>query len=107
MDKVFGQHGDVGLHQVKSIPIWAKKLKTINGFVVERGEGIHTHTLVCDDVSKVDLYDLEGTLYLHVKKDVQIYHEEHKLKTLTPGIYKKVLEREWDYESEESRKTQD
>ena len=107
MNKVYGQHGDVIFHEVKEVPERAKKVEIFSGFVVERGEGVHTHCLVTDDVSKVSAYELDGVLYLHVKEDVQIDHEEYKLRTLKPGIYKKVIEREFDYEDMESRNTRD
>jgi len=99
------QHGDVILVAVKEIPEGATKIKIKPGFIVERGEGVHTH--VIDDVSNLDVYRLNGTMYLQVKDKTLIDHEEHKAQVLEVMPQEKIIEREWDYESEEARKTLD
>jgi hypothetical protein len=104
MEKIVYQHGDILLKQSK-LPVTAKFLcKATKGFVVEKGEGVHLHTLVEGDV---DVYMDGETMYLKVNSPAKIDHEEHKIQTIRPGIVKKILEREWNYEDMESRKTQD
>ena len=51
MDKIVLIHGDVTIYETNSIPATAKKVCWKKGFVVERGEGVHTHILEneCDD----------------------------------------------------------
>lgn len=105
MKKISNQHGDLLFEAVDEIPKDAKRLKIKNGFVIERGEGIHTH--VFEDVSGIEVYEKEGSTYVRVKSDPKINHEEHGYQPLKPGTYKKRIERVWDYESEESRKVID
>jgi hypothetical protein len=105
MKKVINQHGDLLLQRVDAIPKGAKKLNVSNGYVLEKGEGVHTHVL--ENVNGVSVYEHEGKIYLKVDKTTTINHEEHGRQTLAPGIYEKNIERVWDYESEEARRTID
>ena len=121
MRKVEIQHGDVLWDLVDSIPEGAKKIKLPRDiFVVEKGEGIHTHTLVAERPDLVPLFDLvdvfekDGTLYVRPKEGgtVTTDHEEHGKRVMFPGkIYRKEsrqgIEREFDYEKEVERKTID
>jgi hypothetical protein len=103
--KVKNQHGDLLLVSA-SIPKKAKLVKAEDGFIVEQGEGVHAHIL--ESVADVEIYsDDDGTLYLKVNAPTKLLHEEHGCQVLTPGIYKKDIEREWDYELKEARKTMD
>ena len=45
MKKIIGQHGDVVLYQANNIPKTAKRIKWQKGFILEKGEGVHTHTI--------------------------------------------------------------
>jgi len=110
MEKIPNQHGDVILKEVDSIPSGAKKIKNADDvFVVEKGEGVHKHTIQAVELeTKLDVYEKEGILYFKPLTELPLTHEEHGIQTLTPGkIYKKVIEREFDYESMEARNTQD
>lgn len=102
--KIFIQQGDVILKNAV-IPNTAKKLKLGSRFIVEKGEGANTHMIT--EVEKIEAYEDNGTLYLKVNEPVKLSHEEHGTQVLEIGTYKKEIEREWDYESEEARKTQD
>lgn len=106
MDKISNQHGDLILKIVTEIPKSAKKIDNLGGkFIVERGEGVHVHEV---DTEGVEVYQDGDILYLKTNKKVTLTHEEHGAQILEPNkIYRKVIEREWDYESEEARKTQD
>lgn len=125
MKKISNQHGDVVLQRVIEIPKEAKKIKVDEGFIVEKGEGIHTHILkkksqkkvaVKDGISPlemnsmmdlVEVYEKGEDMYIKVKETVCIDHEEHGIQTLEPGIYKKNIEREFDYENEIERRVLD
>lgn len=124
MKKIANQHGDVVLEKVQSIPAEAKQLKAVHGFVVEKGEGVHTHVLkkvmpcsktaesplTLKDISEdVEIWALNDTMFIKVKKggSVVIDHEEHGKQVLEPGIYKKNIEREYDYEANEERRVID
>lgn len=104
-EMVYAQHGDVLIYKVEAIPNGAKKVNIQNGFVLERGEGVHTH--VINDVSGCEVYEKDGVMYLSVSSPVELDHEEHGVKVLEPGIYRKEIENEFDYESFEARKTVD
>lgn len=99
------QHGDVILEAVDAIPETAKKVEIKDGFVLERGEGVHTH--VFPDVEGIEVYEDNGNTYVRVSRPTKIDHEEHGLRTVRPGTYKKRIEAVWDYETEEARKVVD
>jgi len=120
MRKIENQHGDVLLEKVSEIPSDAKRLNFIDGFILEKGEGVHTHILtrrccvespiklkqIKDDV---EVYSINDTMYIKVKKGSEIIldHEEHGKQILKEGIYKKHIEREYDYEANEERRVID
>lgn len=105
MNKVVNQHGDLLLVEIEEVPAGAKRLKIEPGFIIERGEGVHTH--IFPDVSGIEVFEKDGETFVRVNKKTQLDHEEHGRQTLKPGIYKKRIERVWDYESEEARKVVD
>lgn len=106
MEKINNQHGDLFLIEVFEIPQSAKKVKDLQkGYVLERGEGIHTHIL--EDIEGVEVFEDKGDIYVRVSKEVRINHEEHGIQILKPGIHKKGIERCYDYEKEEARKVID
>jgi hypothetical protein len=105
--KVLHQHGDLILHEANAIPQGAKKITIKGNFILEKGEGVNLHELVVDD-GALEIYEANGTIYLKTHKPVQLTHKEHGTQTLEPNkIYKKVIEREFDYESNEARQTRD
>lgn len=102
--KVINQHGDC-IFVKTELPENAKMKKAKKGFVIEKGEGVHTHTLFAGDM---DIWvDAKGEMFIKANTPCTIDHEEHGKQVIEPGTYKKIIEREWDYESEEARKTQD
>jgi len=106
MEKVKYQHGDLLLKEIKSIPAGAKKISIGESFIIEKGEGVHTHLL---ETKGVEVYEKEGTLFVKTgNKKVELTHEEHGKQVLEPNrIYRKEIEREFDYENMEARNTQD
>lgn len=104
MDRIENQHGDL-LLVVSEIPEGAKRVKVNPGFVLERGEGVHTH--IFPDVQGIEVFEKDGETYVRVSKPTKLDHEEHGIQTVKPGVYKKRIERVWDYESEEARKVID
>jgi len=103
--KISNQHGDLFFALVPGFPEGAKRLEAVRGFVLERGEGVHTHVL--EDVEGVEIVEKDGEIYVRVDRPTRINHEEHGIQVLKPGTYKKCIERVWDYESEEARRTLD
>lgn len=100
------QHGDVILIAVDKIPDGAVKVELPpRNFIIEKGEGSHTHIIECTD--GLDVYEKDGVLYCVVDKDISLTHEEHGPQVITPGKIERKIEREWDYETEEARQTSD
>lgn len=104
MNIVKGQHGDVVLVKENKLPYNFKGKKAKKGFIVEKGEGVHTHEILDGDCY-VD--EIDGVMWLNLKSPTKITHEEHGVKILEPGIYRKEIENEFDYEAMEARKTRD
>ena len=102
---ITNQHGDVLLKKTTTIPKNSKKIKIKNGFIVEKGEGVHTH--VINDVKNLEVYMSGEDMYLNVLKELEIDHEEHGIQKIQPGIYKKEIERQFDYENEIERRVLD
>lgn len=106
MNKINNQHGDLLLVNITEIPGTAKKVKNLKkGYVLEHGEGVHTHIL--EDIEGVEVFEDKGDIYVRVSKPVRINHEEHGIQTLQPGIHKKIIERVYDYETQEARRVID
>ncbi len=108
MEKIIVQQGDLILNEVKSIPKTAKRISTKGNFILLKGEGVNTHELSGDLSSAVDIYQEGETIYLKTREPVNLVHQEHGTQTLEPNkIYKRVIEREFNYEDMEARNTQD
>lgn len=103
MNKIFAIHGDVTLIKLDKLPEGLKRLEWQKGFVLERGEGVHTHTIE----DECEIYEENGTLYLKVSNPIKIDHEEHGVEIIEPGIYRKEIEQVFDYEEMESRRVMD
>jgi hypothetical protein len=100
------QHGDVILVSIEKISDGAKQIKINAGFVVEKGEGIHTHVL--KTVEGVSVFEnTKKEIEMLVTTPTEIDHEEHGSKLIPPGIWKKEIENEYDAELDESFKTKD
>lgn len=106
MIKLYTQQGDCILEEVLKIPKTAKKIKLSTSLIVLKGEGVNTHEIT--DTQNIEAYEENGTLYLKTNKEVSLIHQEHGMKTLEPNkIYKRIVEREWNYEDMEARNTKD
>ena len=103
MKAVRVQQGDLLLVADK-LPAEVKKINTDSGrFTALRGEGVNTH----DVVGAFSAYeDGDGTLFL-VIDDAKLVHSEHGTETLPAGTFRRVIEREFDYEEMEARKVED
>ena len=104
MEKIVLIHGDVTIYETSSIPATAKKVSWKKGFVVERGEGVHTHVL--ENECEVYVDETTGRMYFkQLEEAPQVNHEEHGLRTIKTdtGISYTDLERVFDYEDMEAR----
>lgn len=109
MDKIEMQQGDLILVFSAEVPETAKKVEVIgNSFIVLRGEGANTHELWSDTLTDdIEVYMDGEVMYLHIKTDVDLVHQEHGKNKVKKGIVRRVIEREWDYEDMEARQTRD
>jgi len=102
MKPVTVQQGDLLLVADK-LPDAAKKINTGARFTALRGEGVNTH----DVVGAFSAYeDADGTLFL-VVENAKLIHAEHGTETLPSGTFRRVIEREFDYDAMEGRKVED
>lgn len=102
------QQGDVLIKRRSSIPANAKKREPGNrGWVFAEGEHTgHAHRVA--DVDALDMYeDAAGTVWVRVREEARITHEEHHAQTIAPGIYEIGIVREIDPFSEEIREVMD
>lgn len=108
MDKIVLIHGDVSLYVVNEIPKTAKKVKWVPGFILEKGEGVNTHTI--ENECEIYIDKVSGRMFLkEILKPILVNHQEHGLQEIyspTKIVYKDI-EREFDYESMEARNTRD
>lgn len=83
------RQGDVLIKQIDQIPTGLKKQK---GNVLVYGESTgHSHRLVDGSVMRDD----QNNMYLVLKKDSQIVHEEHDAIDLPKGYYAVIRQREY------------
>ena len=100
--KIIVQQGDLIL-VVDELPSEVKKISTGARFTALRGEGVNTH----DVVGSFSAYeDADGVLFL-VIDNAKLVHAEHGTETLPTGTFRRVIEREFDYEEMEGRRVED
>jgi hypothetical protein len=97
-------HGDVDL-KPSSLPVTAKETnlaetnKTPHGTWIELGEHTGNYHAIAPTIGgEVKFYlDIDGVLYTEVIEQPAImYHQEHAPIYIYPGIYKKMIETEYD-----------
>jgi hypothetical protein len=97
------RQGDVLLVRMPDdyrIPKTAKLIGTEN-VVLALGESTgHAHRIKDTTTS---LYEWKGDQLVEVKKQTQLVHEEHSAIDLKPGVYKRVMQREFVSEYEAPR----
>ena len=105
VQKIEAQHGDVCFAPVTKEPEGLTWEKVPAGYVVERGEGVHTHVTT----EECEIAEKDGVLYMRDigGKGVSLDHEEHKVKILSPGVKRKGIELTYDAEADEARQTRD
>ena len=97
--------GDVFFKKSRKIPEGALRIDRKNrGYVIAEGEATgHAHVIKED----VELYEKNGTLYLKTASNVDVVHEEHRPVTLSKGVWKVGIVREYDPFLEEIRGVRD
>src|SRR2546430_13086226 len=97
--KLFRQ-GDVLLRQIAQIPKAATPQQQKGPIVLALGEATgHKHQII-DELENVDVFvGEEGQLYLRVKAETALKHEEHGAIAIPPGNYERILQREYSPEA--------
>jgi len=80
------RQGDVLLHPIAALPSTAKRVTVERRIVLAEGE-VTGHAHAIEATPDVELYELEGTLYLRVLETVPLKHEEHAEIAVSPGTY--------------------
>lgn len=99
------RQGDVLLRRIKTVPKDAEKQKVTSRIVLAYGE-VTGHAHAIQDFDAVDVFvKADGTMYLSIKEETALVHEEHSTIVLSPGKYERVIQRE--YSPEEIRNVRD
>ena len=97
---MYYQQGDILIKKTTEI-----KGELLNHLTLAKGEATGHHHTITKGTAK--LYDDNGTLYLSVKEEAQLTHQEHNVVTLPVGDYVVELVKEYDHFSEEIRNVND
>lgn len=101
------QQGDLLLIRRTSMPEGGNPIMAKGGRYV-LAEGEHTgHAHVIDDAPSVELYEVDGVLWLRVMEPMPTTHEEHKPQIVKPGIYEIARVKEVDPFTDEIRSVMD
>jgi len=85
------RHGDVQLIRIEALPDGAKLLKGRKELAFGEVTG-HAHRI---DVG--ELFEAaDGGLFLKVNSLAKLSHEEHKTKTVKPGVYRVAIKRAYN-----------
>jgi hypothetical protein len=104
------QQGDVIIISINKLPKGKRTNVALkeNRFVLAEGEATgHAHAIEGADVKKVEMFRIGDELFLDVKGNVVVKHEEHHHQTVEKGLYKIDIVREVDPFTEEVRKVTD
>lgn len=96
------QQGDVLIKKCDSIP---EGLHRKNNHLAEGEVTGHFHAVYGGDTAVWG--DLEGNLFLDVKSECEVRHQEHGTVSVPPGKYEIGIVREYDHFAEEARAVQD
>jgi len=92
----FYRQGDVGLLRIAKLPYQAVAVESRGRIVLAYGEATgHAHAI---DVSagQARLWRSAKSAYVEVRNSADLRHEEHAPIRLEPGVYRVVLQREYD-----------
>ena len=88
------RHGDVALTRVDAVPSGAVQVFAGKNYTVAEGEVTgHTHRVLAPAVV---VWEFGGERFMVIDDESTITHEEHGTKTITPGIYKIEIQKEYD-----------
>lgn len=85
------RHGDVLIASIEQIPPGAEQQPTR---ILALGE-VTGHSHCIEDTHKARIWRYGTQLFLEVKSETRVVHEEHKPITLPPGAYRVWQQREY------------
>jgi len=103
---MIARHGDLLIRPTKAIPAWAKKFSSgkLNKLALGETTG-HSHKL--QTTTDIEVFELNGEKFFKLDDTSTLSHEEHNTITLKPDTYKVLIEREFDYFLQETRRVLD
>lgn len=106
------QQGDVLIKSITFSKLPKGKRVTVelkkNRFILAEGEATgHAHVIEGTDINNVEMFRIDGELFLDVKGSVVVRHEEHHSQTVKKGLYKIDIVREVDPFTKEVRRIVD
>ena len=81
------QQGDLLFLAAAAVPAGARRVEPgARGYVLAEGEHTgHAHTI--EATPEVELYEVDGVLWLKVDAKASVTHQEHAEQQVEPGIY--------------------
>ena len=101
-------HGDINIEKFEG-EIKGNKVTHVGKFTLAEGETTgHKHVITVPSVDDMDVFKTEdGGMFLVLRKEGIVTHEEHPPITVAPGTYRIDREREVDHFSKTTRKVID
>lgn len=97
---MFYQQGDVLIKKVSDV-----RGEKLNHLTLAQGSKTgHHHTIT---KGSAELYQDNGTMFLKVKKEATLTHQEHKPIAIEKGDYEIGIVKEYDHFAEEARNVAD
>ena len=103
--------GDLTFVPVSSVPKAAKKVQPVihkgrEVYILQLGEATgHAHVIETSPTSSV--WDVKGQIYTKVGGKDKVTHEQHQDTDLEKGVWKVVVQQEFDYEERVRRQVSD
>lgn len=86
------RQGDVLLVKLDSLPQDAKVTQKKGAVILALGEATgHKHQIKTGVIA----YEWKGNMLIEVKKGTALTHEEHDAIALVPGVYQRIIQREY------------
>ena len=102
------QQGDVWIEQIATLPSNLRSKLDDKKLILAEGETHgHKHQLILENEDDVMVFEDQRNIFLEVKNDCSLIHEEHAAQILTKGFYKVGNVCEYDYTTQETRKAID
>ena len=96
------QQGDVWIEQIDSLPSGIQTRTGEKKYVLAEGETHgHKHQLIMQNENDVLMYEDKNNIFMEVKNNCTLVHEEHHAQIIKTGIYKVGNIHEYDYHKEE------